>query len=29
VIEGKHPGGGRTRLGSIGSHTVSQMWLDR
>ena len=29
VIEGKHPGGGVPRLGSIGSHTVSQIWLDR
>jgi len=29
VIEGKHPGGGRTRLGGGGTHTVSQMWLDR
>ena len=29
VIEGKHPGGGRTRLGGGGTHTVAQMWLDR
>jgi len=29
VVEGKFPGGGRTRLSSIGSHNVGQMWLDR
>ena len=29
VVEGKFPGGGRTRLGNIGDHTVSQIWLDR
>jgi peptide/nickel transport system substrate-binding protein len=29
VIETKHPGGGLTRLSTIGSHSVSQIWLDR
>jgi peptide/nickel transport system substrate-binding protein len=29
VVEAKFPGGGSTRLGNIGDHTVSQIWLDR